>query len=1413
LPSAPGDRSASLELWFRPSDLVDKEVLFETGGSQLGSSFLLDGPTLLFATSSNSTAMTLQMAAPVPATGDFIHAVATLSLTGGAADITLYVNGQAVDSRTVAGYTGWTGSNAAGLATSNSDLGGDFNYGVLSGFGNFSGEIALLRLYDTALSSTQVAQTYAAAQASGADYIEGGGGEDTIVGGPGQDDLIGGSSSLFGLAARDDRPDGADRIYGGEETLAARNDVGDLSDVGHAADADVIAGDNANIYRLVDGTTGAWLTFNHDTSSGDVRVLPRAVEVLDPVKGNDIQTLDLDDWTLNGTASQITVGELRLTSGATNEAGSAFTSQPLAFGADYSFNARFQVDIHDAGGLTDGDGPGADGLAFVLQNAAASELGDHGGSFGLPSNDVAFLAIELDSFSGGRFDPSILPDHFSDSGHLFTDSQDIGSPGLAGSASEAGGVYTVAGSGTDIWNTSDSFRFVSGNATGDAEIIVRVGTFSGPAEWSKAGVMFRDGTGASAAHVALVQRPDRQLSLQWRDGNGLAAGWEGLTFGGSDGPKWLRLTRQGDLFIASYSLDGENWIEGGRHATVMGDTVRVGLAVTATDNSGLATATFDNVAIAGLDDLPSHLGVDTNVDGSLARVAIERFNDGVQGENPRWVWADYDGNTQRLDVYLSSTADKPARVTLSTAVDLQALFGTGTPLYVGFSAATGGGFEVHDVLDFALRRQSGYGGDDLLIGGSGDDVILGQTGNDVLFGEGQDDDLIGGDDSDRIFGGAGEDGILGDNGLILTSRNGLTEPLNGVEQSQADLVFATDDGTTGSVEYLDGYLRKGFVDLDSGGGAADLIYGGLGDDFIFAGGGDDAASGAEALAANYVTKALTDPDVLGYDGTSGLFADYDPAAPLTRIDGFILAFEATDAEGNVIEDGKDRIFGGADNDWLVGGTGKDRLFGGTGDDVLDADDNPDTDGGLNDTLEDAGLAVADFAFGGAGRDTLIANTGADRLIDWGVDHNRFIAPFALSEPTQQSGYGDDLAAFLIDLAAASGADATPMATVNAIGLVRPGDPGWDDEQTAIADQPPVGALASDTDGGPEEDRGLTQTDAGGTPGSVNGTNAPTTAMMIAAPAPYPGAPAPFPTEAAPIREGEEAVLGIRLSGPGALLGFTIDEIDWGDGSPIEGDISFDAGTDTVILRHIHFDDPTGGDTFTITIRGHSRVGEEFTFTYEITVRNRAPEIDSLTTDALAVGAVGAGETVTLSGSFHDAGAIDTHLGVIDWGDGTVESQRLPPTNVGQGGFAFTHIYATGGVFAIGVDIIDDDGGLAHGMTSALVTGARLHDGVLEIVGTGGSDDLRIKRAGGDIVVDAKGRNDHAARFDLDLVRSISILLGDGNDKAEIDGRVLVPLTIDGGAGDDWLIAGGGAATLIGGAGRDALLGGSGDDDL
>ncbi len=73
----------------------------------------------------------------------------------------------------------------------------------------------------------------------------------SIFGGLGQDDLIGGSSDLYSLTIPDLRPNGLDTIFGGAGTQLGYNTWGDESADGHARDADVILGDNGNIFSLV----------------------------------------------------------------------------------------------------------------------------------------------------------------------------------------------------------------------------------------------------------------------------------------------------------------------------------------------------------------------------------------------------------------------------------------------------------------------------------------------------------------------------------------------------------------------------------------------------------------------------------------------------------------------------------------------------------------------------------------------------------------------------------------------------------------------------------------------------------------------------------------------------------------------------------------------------------------------------------------------------------------------------------------------------------------------------------------------------------------------------------------------------------------------------------------------------------
>jgi hypothetical protein len=178
--------------------------------------------------------------------------------------------------------------------------------------------------------------------------------------------------------------------------------------------------------------------------------------------------------------------------------------------------------------------------------------------------------------------------------------------------------------------------------------------------------------------------------------------------------------------------------------------------------------------------------------------------------------------------------------------------------------------------------------------------------------------------------------------------------------------------------------------------------------------------------------------------------------------------------GTKKSDGDDVMFGDLGNDWIVGGTGRDTMWGGWGNDLMNADDDLDGQGGLNDA-PDTHPSYEDRAFGGAGRDVLIGNTGGDRLIDWIGEFNSYIVPFApFGEFTVSRTVMPQLYEFLYELSEAQGADGSRAADTNndverngepdgEIGLITQKDTVWQD-QSGAPDDPQPGNIP----GGPRD---------------------------------------------------------------------------------------------------------------------------------------------------------------------------------------------------------------------------------------------------------------------------------------------------------------------------------------------------------
>ena len=175
--------------------------------------------------------------------------------------------------------------------------------------------------------------------------------------------------------------------------------------------------------------------------------------------------------------------------------------------------------------------------------------------------------------------------------------RDIGAVGAAGSASGSGTSFTVSGAGADVWGSADAFRFAYTALTGDGSITAQVTSLQPIADWTKAGVMMRDTLSAGSAHGFMLVSANKGLAFQRRvSANGLSSNTAGGAF---KAPRWVRLTRSGNVITAFTSADGSTWSTVGSDTIPMASTIYVGLAVSSHVAGTLATANFANVTLTG----------------------------------------------------------------------------------------------------------------------------------------------------------------------------------------------------------------------------------------------------------------------------------------------------------------------------------------------------------------------------------------------------------------------------------------------------------------------------------------------------------------------------------------------------------------------------------------------------------------------------------------------------------------------------------------------------------------------------------------------------------------------------------------------------------------------------------------------
>lgn len=156
--------NVSFEALFRADTVSSNQFLWDDGGSGAGISLTIGSAgNLQFAVRDNSNGST-GMSKAIGA-DEFVHAVGVVDMAND--DVYLYVNGVSVG--TPGTFTGniWAGTDGSGGFTTIGDFTGTAGatggaFGNLSGYGEFDGDIAFFRFYESALSAQDAGDLYAA---------------------------------------------------------------------------------------------------------------------------------------------------------------------------------------------------------------------------------------------------------------------------------------------------------------------------------------------------------------------------------------------------------------------------------------------------------------------------------------------------------------------------------------------------------------------------------------------------------------------------------------------------------------------------------------------------------------------------------------------------------------------------------------------------------------------------------------------------------------------------------------------------------------------------------------------------------------------------------------------------------------------------------------------------------------------------------------------------------------------------------------------------------------------------------------------------------------------------------------------------------------------------------------------------
>lgn len=163
---------------------------------------------------------------------------------------------------------------------------------------------------------------------------------------------------------------------------------------------------------------------------------------------------------------------------------------------------------------------------------------------------------------------------------------DVGGAEILGAARFLDDAIQLFANGRDIGGRNDGFYFVNQEFDGSVTLTARLADLTARGGRSRSGVMLRVGTETDAPHAAMLIETS-PIDVRFRFVFRKAVGEDTLDLRGLVATipnAWVRLERAGDVFIGSYSEDGESWFQLGRVTLDLPVRLLGGVVATSRDN-------------------------------------------------------------------------------------------------------------------------------------------------------------------------------------------------------------------------------------------------------------------------------------------------------------------------------------------------------------------------------------------------------------------------------------------------------------------------------------------------------------------------------------------------------------------------------------------------------------------------------------------------------------------------------------------------------------------------------------------------------------------------------------------------------------------------------------------------------------